>query len=256
MTNFVDVSELAGDNISREQLERFCHRYYWAAEHCRGKDVLEVACGSGAGLGFLQGIANSISAGDCSGDIIERVRAHYGERIRLQRFDAQEMPFDGGSFDVVILFEALYFIADADRFVSQCRRVLRPGGKVLVATANKDLYDFNPSPHSTRYLGPPELQEMFARQGFSVECWGYMNSLSISIRQRVLRPIKKLAVSFNLMPGTMAGKKLLKRMVFGKMVRMPTEITGDMQPEVSPTPISVQSPDRQHKVIYCAATLC
>ncbi|MCD6265910.1 MAG: BrnT family toxin [Deltaproteobacteria bacterium] len=28
-----------------------------------------------------------------------------------------------------------------------CVRVLRPGGKVLIATANKDLYDFNPSPH-------------------------------------------------------------------------------------------------------------
>ena len=81
--------------------------------------MLEAACGSGAGLGYLAGIANSISAGDYSEEILERVRAHYGERIALRRFDAQDMPFGDDTFDVVILFEALYFIPSPERFVAE-----------------------------------------------------------------------------------------------------------------------------------------
>ena len=255
MTNFIDVSELAGDEVSAEQVERLCHRYYWAGRHCHGLDVLEAACGSGAGLGYLAGIANSVGAGDLSEEILGRVRAHYGDRIPLRQFDAQDMPFDGGALDVVILFEALYFIPSPERFVAECRRVLRPGGKVLIATANKDLYDFNPAPYSTRYHSPRELSELFHPHGFSVECWGFLNTTEVSLRQRILRPVKKLAISLNLMPRTMAGKKLLKRLVFGEMLRMPAEIDKDLQSYIVPTPIPIDKPDRMHKVIYCAATL-
>ena len=62
--------------------------------------------------------------------------------IRLRQFDAQDMPFEDKSKDVIIMFEAIYYIPDAERFVRECERVLPSGGKVLIATANKDLYDF------------------------------------------------------------------------------------------------------------------
>ncbi len=254
MTNFVEVSELTGDEVSREQIERLCHRYYWAGRQCWGLDVLEAACGSGAGLGYLAGIANSIRAGDYSADILARAQAHYGDRIPVQRFDAQDMPFGDDVFDVVILFEALYFIPSPERFVAECRRVLRPNGKVLIATANKDLYDFNPSPHSTRYFGPCELLDLFSAEAFSVEFWGYLDTASVSMRQHILRPVKKLAVSLNLMPRTMTGKKLLKRLVFGELQRLPAEISDDLQPYVEPSSIPTNRPDHKHKVIYCTAT--
>ena len=67
-----------------------------------------------------------------------------------------------------ILLE-LQGVLDAEKFVNECKRVLRHGGKVLVATANKDLYDFNPSPHSCKYYGVMELNELFARHGFEEE---------------------------------------------------------------------------------------
>ena len=40
----------------------------------------------------------------------------------------------------------------------------------------------------------------------------------------MLRPIKKLAVMLGIMPKTTAGKKWLKRIVFGGLVKMPVEI--------------------------------
>ena len=147
------VTELAGDEITAEQLERLCHRYYWAGTFCAGKDVIEAACGTGPGLGYLSKVAKSIRAGDYMTNILQRAKNHYGNRIDLRQFDAQDMPFEDHSADVVILFEAIYYLPRADKFVSECRRVLRKAGQVLIATANKDLYDFNPSPFSHTYYG-------------------------------------------------------------------------------------------------------
>jgi SAM-dependent methyltransferase len=165
------------------------------------------------------------------------------------------MPFSDSSKDVILLFEAIYYLPDANQFLSECKRVLRPGGKVLIATANKDLYDFNPSPNSNKYYGVTELRELFVHNGFSCEFFGCFPVDSISWRQRLLRPIKKIVVNSGLMPKTMAGKKLLKRLVFGRLQQMPAEITAEMYPYTPPDSIESRHPDLRHKVIYCAATL-
>ncbi len=254
MTDCVEVTELSGDGVSREQVERLCHRYYWAGQFCRGKDVLEAGCGAGQGLGYIASLARSVIGGDFSNDILQIARRHYGDRVALRGFDAQDMPFEDDSFDVVILFEAIYYLSSAGRFVEECKRVLRPGGKVLISSANKDLYDFNPSPHSHGCFGTKELFELFDSHGFSVECFGSTPMDRVSLRQKLLRPAKKIAVALDLIPKTMNAKKILKRIVFGKLVPMPYEVTEGMARLVEPNAIPADRPDTIHKVIYCAAT--
>ena len=233
--------------------------------------MVEAARGSGQGLRYLSGIiVRSLEAGDYSDEILSIARRHYGKRIALKQFDAQNMFFEDNSKDAIILFEAIYYIPDAERFVRDCARVLRPGGKVLIATANKDLYDFNPSPHTYKYYGVVELNGLFARHGFKTEFFGYMPVGEVSIRQRVLRPVKKLAVMLGIMPKTTAGKKWLKRIVFGGLVKMPVEIgpritRNKIKEEdendlyrghyMEPDRISGREPDKMHKVIYCVASL-
>jgi ubiquinone/menaquinone biosynthesis C-methylase UbiE len=258
MTNtaleFSEVTELAGSGISEEQLKRMTHRYGWAAGFCAGKDTVEVACGSGQGLGLLGKVSRSLEAGDYSQSILESARRHYGSRFPLAQLDAQALPYGDASKDIVILFEALYYIPDVTRFVRECRRVLRPGGRVLIATANKDLYDFNPSPLSQRYFGAADLVSLFKEYGFETSVFGYMPVGDTSLRQRILRPVKKLAVALGLMPKSLKGKRFLKRFVFGKLVPMPTELAAPPTIE-PPTPIPGDAPDRLYKVIYCCATL-
>ena len=130
--DYVSVTEIAGDEVSQEQVDRLCNRYYWAGQYCKDKDVLEVACGTGQGLGYLSGIAKSLEAGDYSQDILKIARQHYGDRIILQQFDALEMPFPDNSKDVIILFEAIYYLPDAERFIQECTRILRADGRVLI----------------------------------------------------------------------------------------------------------------------------
>ncbi|MFQ5640167.1 MAG: class I SAM-dependent methyltransferase [bacterium] len=218
-----------------------------------GKGVLEVACGTGQGLGYLKKLSKSIYSGDFSADTLNIAKDHYKDRIALTQFNAEKLPYRKHCFDVVILFEAIYYIPSAERFVAECRRVLRKNGMVLIATANKDLYDFNPSPHSHRYYGVVELEELFSKQGFSVECFGCTPVDGVSLRQRLLRPVKKLAVQYGLMPKTANGKKFLKKLVFGKLVTMPAEIEEGMVPYEPPVQLPLGRPDRRHKVIYCAA---
>lgn len=252
--DYTEVTEVAGDEVTREQVERIAHRYLWAGTLCEGKDVIEVACGTGQGLGYLAGRARSLVAGDISSELLGLARAHYGERIRLEPLDAQQLPFPDASADVVILFEAIYYLPDAARFVQEARRVLRNGGRLLIATANKDLYDFNPSMYAHRYFGVVELSELLGAHGFTPELFGYLPVERVSWRQRLLRPVKRVVVALNLMPRTMAGKKLLKRLVFGSLVPMPAEISAEMVAYEPPVPIDATRPDRHHKVIYCVGT--
>jgi hypothetical protein len=53
----------------------------------------------------------------------------------------------------------------------------------------------------------------------------------------------------------MAGKRLLKRIIFGPQVPMPAELRSDSGVYNSPTALAGDQPDLRHKVIYCVATL-
>lgn len=253
--DYISVTEIAGDKVSREQVVRLCNRYYWAAEFCKGKDVVEVACGTGQGLGYLHSLANSFEAGDYSAKIVQIAKNHYGDRIKISNFDAQNMPFESNTKDVIVIFEAIYYLPDFQKFLCECKRVLKKNGVILIATANKDLFDFNSSPYSYKYYGVKELSEVLGKHGYDCQFWGDTPVGESSLFQRFLRPVKKTAVALNIIPRSMAAKKILKRIVFGKLVDMPAEITESTSIAVPPNEISSAVPDTKHKVILCAAKL-
>ena len=120
---FLDVTEIEGQRISKEQLERLCHRYHWAASQCQGLDVLEVACGAGQGLAILKRAASRLVAGDYSSEVLEHARQSAGD-ILLYSFRAEAIPLESNSFDRIVLFEALYYV-DAQAFFAEARRLLR-----------------------------------------------------------------------------------------------------------------------------------
>lgn len=253
--NFETVTELTNSEVSKEQIFRAYSRYNWASKICRDKDVLEVACGGGMGLGMLFNQAKNLVAGDFTYSIARIAKNHYKDRMPIMVFDAQSLPFKENSFDVILIVEAIYYISDVDKFFDECKRVLRSKGKLLIVTANKDLYDFNPSPYSNSYFGVKEFADLFHLLQFKVKFYGDVKINSVSFRQRILRPLKWLAVRFNLIPGSMHGKRILKRLVFGSPEKMPPELLTKSHYNEKPTAIIDKKPNREFKTLFIEATM-
>jgi ubiquinone/menaquinone biosynthesis C-methylase UbiE len=252
--DYKSVTEISGDDVSLEQVERIQNRYCWAKKYCESKDILEVACGSGQGLGLINSYANTLSAGDYSPEVLKTAIDYYKNRISLKVFDAQKMPFGDNKFDVIIIFEAVYYLPDFVEFLNECKRVLKDKGKILISMPNITLSDFNKSPHSYDYFNINELKTTLEASDFDSEFFGYLNVEDISLKQRIFRPIKKMAVDFGLIPKTMAGKKILKRIVFGRLVKMPNEIFIEDCKSCKDVDL-LSGSTSSHKVIYCVATL-
>ncbi len=252
-TDYRTITEIPGDRGTREQLERMFHRYHFASNFCEGREVLEVACGAGQGLGYLASKAKRVVGGDCTEGLVHLVKDYYRERVEVRELNAHQLPFGDKSFDVVILYEAIYYLAEPERFLQEARRVIRNGGVLLVATVNKDWSAFNPSPFSTRYFSVPELYELFGKNGFNAEFYGAFSTLPKGFKDKIIGFLKRTAVALHLIPKTMKGKEFLKRIFLGKLIQLPPEIKDGMTEYIPAAPIPKDKPNFDYKVIYAVA---
>ena len=253
MADYSAVTEVSYYQVTREQVQRIYTRYRFARDLCRDKDVLEVACGSGQGLGYLARGARSVVGVDIDGTLLGMAEKQYQGRtnIKLQKGDAHALPFPDNSFDVLILYEAIYYLEHPEKFMGEARRLLRDNGILLVCSANCELPDFNPSPYSHRYFSAAELHALYARTGFrDIEVLGDCAVDQTSWKASILSFMKKQAVAWRMIPKTMKGKEWLKRVLWGKLVPMPPEITDGLAAEIFPVKIDPSCPDRRHKVVF------
>lgn len=255
MRSYTTVTELPVYKGSKEQIERLYQRYRFAYQYCKGKDVLELACGAGQGLGYLAETAKRVVGNDIDEKNLRFARRQYSGRqeIEISRFDAQDIPFEDNSFDVVILYEAVYYLEDTNRFVDEAHRILRDNGMLIICTANKDWPDFNPSPHSVRFFSVPELTSLLKRKFFDIEFFGGFPTDSKGTKDALTSFIKRAAVSLHLMPKTMKGKELLKRIFFGRLYPLPSELKEGMAEYMKPQPITDDLKNTSHKVIFAIA---
>lgn len=255
MSDYTTVTELPGSKVTREQLERAQHRYFFASGFGEGKDILEVACGSGLGLGMMAQSAQRVVGGDIDEKILAFPRKHYQGRknIEIKCLEAQKLIFPDNSFDVVILFEAIYYLPDPRQFFHEASRVLKRNGTLLIATVNKDWADFNPSPFSTRYFSVPELSLLLREKFQKVEIYGAFPILTDTLKERIISLIKRIAIALQLMPKTMKGKEIFKRIFLGQLVILPPEFTIEMGHYTPPVLLSPEKPEKLHKVIYAVA---
>ncbi len=250
---FLEVTEKVGDPVTRIQLTDMYYRYRWAAEYSRGKRVFEAACGTGQGLGLLARYAGQLSAGDVAPAAVEIAERTYGGQIQISVIDAHRLPQGDGEVDVVILFEAIYYLSSPDAFLRESARVLAPRGHVLLTMTNKDVRGFVPSVLSRTYLGVPELARLLARNGFVGKFSGYSRLEETPLRQRLAQPLKLVAHRFGLLPRRMQGKALLRRLLFGRLLEMPADISSFAAPYAEPKGLSPTEANTEYRYIFCAA---
>lgn len=99
----------------------------------RGKEVLEVGCGTGLVLQRLATFAARAQGIDLSPGMLEKARAR---GLDVTEGSATELPFESDSFDVTCSFKVLAHIPDIESALSEMARVTRPGGMVLAEFYN------------------------------------------------------------------------------------------------------------------------
>lgn len=253
--DYTTVTELPGNRITREQMARMYSRYHFASKFCGGKDVVELACGAGIGLGYLAQKAKRVVGGDIDKNNLRFAQEYYlgRDNIDLGVLDAYKLPFKDSFFDVVILYEALYYLAQPERFIQEVHRILRREGMLIICTVNKSWSDFNPSPFSIKYFSAPELFSLLSQAFSKVELYGSFPGSPDRFRDKIISFIKKTAIVLNLMPKTMKGKEILKRVFWGRLLTLPPEIEEGMAEYYPPVPIPYDSPNFDYKVLYAVA---
>ena len=96
--------------------------------------VLDLGCGEGRFTAEIASAGASVVGADVAQAAIDRARARSPE-LEFARVEIDgELPFADGAFDLVWASEVIEHVSDTARWLSEARRVLKPGGVLLVTT--------------------------------------------------------------------------------------------------------------------------
>jgi SAM-dependent methyltransferase len=148
--------EVTGERLLPEQQRgelvhaQHLARYRFAAQLARDRRVLDAACGEGYGTAMLAAAGAKAAVGvDIDEAMVEHAREKYG--LEFERADVSGLPFEDGSFDLVVSFETLEHVPDAARTIAELRRVLADGGLLIASTPNSDRYLVDNEFHTREY---------------------------------------------------------------------------------------------------------
>jgi ubiquinone/menaquinone biosynthesis C-methylase UbiE len=132
--------------LSIQHIER-----YWLALSCfsTGQRVLDIASGIGYGTAMLAEHGCEAIGADYDPELVSAARRMWGHEDFVEA-DALDLPFEDESFDAVVSFETIEHVNDDARFLSEMRRVLKPGGIFICSTPNV-AYTAHPPFHAREY---------------------------------------------------------------------------------------------------------
>lgn len=139
-------------------------------------DILDLASGDGVLAELLHDHARSVVCVDISAKVLAAAhkRLRHRREVELCRADMHSPPFAAESFDHVFLMHALSFTHEPARVLSASAELLRPGGRVIIATLKAHRYEAAMQAYDHLNLGitPQTLTSQLRRAGLEVETCG------------------------------------------------------------------------------------
>ena len=175
------LTDGAGMQVELEHL----HRYFLARELARDLDVLDVASGEGYGAALLAQTARSVVGVDIDPDAVAHAgQAYPRSNLRFVTGDARRLPLGDACVDLVVSFETIEHLGEHDEMLLEVRRVLRPDGRLLVSTPERDNYspsDMPANPFHVRELTRAEFAALLERHFAHVSLVGQRPVLGSAI---------------------------------------------------------------------------
>jgi SAM-dependent methyltransferase len=146
--------------------------------------VLDIGCGEGVAFDMLQRTfgAQSIVGIDIDPESVRRAgeaATRVGGNIEVRLADGARLPVADSAFDLVFCHQVLHHANDPSAVLRECRRVLAPGGRLLVAESCRTFLSWWPVRLLFRH--PPRRQQtaseyraLVQEAGFSVADAGYL----------------------------------------------------------------------------------
>lgn len=156
-------SEMTRLQVSEREVETALHAILgWG----RLGDMLDLGTGTGRLLAILAGRAETAIGVDINSEMLGVARQAIDrpdfEHVQVRQADIRRLPYGKGSFDLITAHQVLHYLDDPDVVVREAARVLRPGGRLVIA----DLL-----PHDMEQL---KTEQAHRRLGFSdeeIESW-------------------------------------------------------------------------------------
>ncbi len=129
-----------------------------------GHRVLDAGCGSGPLAETLRAEGAIVTGMDSSPAMVDLARRRLGDDADLRVADlGAPLPFDDGSFDTVVASLVLHYLQDWAAPLGELRRVLRPGGRLVLSVPHPSAYLFNYPDRD--YFAVTEYSETFTFSG-------------------------------------------------------------------------------------------
>ena len=107
--------------------------------------MLEVGCGSGIAVQLFAEAGANVTAVDLTPWAVETTRKRmeaFGLEAHVQEADAERLPFEDASFDLVFSWGVIHHTTDMDAALGQLVRVLRPGGQLVLMLYHRRSFFF------------------------------------------------------------------------------------------------------------------
>ena len=168
-----------------------------------GRRVLDVGCGTGVLAEALAQRGARVWGVDASPEMLARARGHAGRRVGFKLGRAEALPFRDAWFERAVLRLVVHLV-DRPRALAELARVLRPEGRVVIATFAPEHFDVFwltqlfpevAEIDRTRFPSPEELADELATAGFTVAAARRLRQETRLAREEALERVRGRYIS-------------------------------------------------------------